>query len=140
MTRKEAYRLRAVVETAAMGLDDKTVSTAAVLLPRLKGDSQLVKAGTRINWKGTVKRAAVDLWDTEENNPDNAPNLWEDIGYKDGYRIIPESISAGAAFALGEKGWWKDVLYESTMEGNVWTPETYSDGWKVAEQGGNEYE
>lgn len=87
--------------------------------------------GTRINHNGVIKRAAVDLWDTPENNPDNAPSLWEDISYMDGYRIIPETITAGAAFAKDECGWWKGVLYRSLIDANVYTPEQYAAGWEI---------
>ena len=131
MKRKEALRLRAIVEQAASSLDDKTASTAGMLFPRLKQDGSLVKAGTRINWNGTLKRAAVDLWDTQENNPDNAPTIWEDIAYRDGYRIIPQTITAGTAFAMDECGWWGETLYRSTISNNVWTPEQYSAGWEA---------
>lgn len=131
MTRKEALRLRAIVEQAASSLDDKTASTAEMLFPKLKQDGALVKSGTRINWNGTLKRVAVDLWDTLENNPDNAPTLWEDIAYRDGYRVIPNTITAGTAFALNECGWWGDTLYRSTISNNVWTPEQYSAGWEA---------
>lgn len=131
MKRKEALRLRAIVEQAASSLDDKTASTAGMLFPRLKQDGALIKAGTRINWNGKLKRAAVDLWDTQENNPDNAPTLWEDIAYRDGYRIIPATITAGTAFALDECGWWGDTLYRSKLAANVYTPEQYSAGWEV---------
>lgn len=130
---EQARKLRPIVELAATYLDDKTASTAATLFPNLKEDGGLAKAGTRINWHGTIKRAAVDLWDTEGNNPNNAPALWEDIDYKDGYRMIPEVITAGAAFAFGECGWWNGVLYKSLMEANVYTPESYPAGWVAAE-------
>ena len=131
MTRKEALRLRAIVEQAAASLDDKTASTAGMLFPKLKQDGALIKSGTRINWNGALKRAAVDLWDTQENNPDNAPTLWEDIAYRGGYRVIPQTITAGTAFALDECGWWGDTLYRSTISNNVWTPEQYSAGWEA---------
>ena len=133
MTRKEALRLRAIVEQAAASLDDKTASTAGMLFPRLKQDGALVKAGTRINWNGTLKRAAVDLWDTPENNPDNAPTLWADIQYRNGYRIIPDTITVTTAFAEGEYGWWGDVLYKSKVNSNVYTPEQYRDNWENIE-------
>ena len=131
MTRKEALRLRAIVEQAAASLDDQTASAGAALFPRLKQDGALVKAGTRINWNGTLKRASVDLWDTESNNPDNAPALWEDIAYRDGFRVIPQTITAGTAFALDECGWWGDTLYRSTISNNVWTPEQHPAGWEA---------
>lgn len=133
MNRAEALRLRAIIETAAASLDDKTASTAPTLFPRLKQDGSLIKAGTRINHNGSIKRAAVDLWDTADNSPDNAPTLWEDILYRDGYRIIPDVITAGTAFALNELGWWGDKLYKSLLSANVYTPEQYPNGWELQE-------
>lgn len=128
-----ARALRRVIEQGAAVLDDRTVSTAPEALPRLRQDGSLIKAGERINWGGTIKRAAVDLWDTAENTPDAAPALWEDIGYREGYRIIPETITAGTAFALGELGWWDGTLYRSLLDANVWTPDVNPAGWEVIE-------
>lgn len=133
MTRDEALRLRAIVEQAAASLPDKEASEGAALFPRLRQDGSLVSAGTRINWGGVIKRAAVDLWDTDANTPDAAPTLWEDIAYRQGYRIIPATITAGAAFAKDERGWWGDVLYKSLIASNVWTPEAYPAGWEAVQ-------
>lgn len=131
MTRDEALKLRAIVEQAAASLDDRTASEGATLFPQLKYDGSLIKTGTRINWHGMLKRAAVDLWDTDANSPDNAPTLWEDIAYKQGIRIIPDVITAGTAFAKSEQGWRGDTLYESLIDANVWTPEQYPAGWAL---------
>lgn len=130
---KEARAYRKALLIATPSLDDKVASTAAALFPKLKEDGSLVKVGTRINWGGKLKRAAVDLWDTAENNPVNAPALWEDIEYRDGIRIIPETITTGTAFAIDELGWWGDVLYKSVIDFNVYTPEQYSAGWEKVE-------
>lgn len=132
MKRTEAIKLRSIIEQAVESVDDKTASEGAALFPRLKGDGSLVPAGTRINWGGIIKRAAADLWDTDTNDPDNAPDLWEDIAYREGYRIIPATITASAAFAKDECGWWGDVLYRSLIDSNVWTPEGNPGGWEVA--------
>lgn len=131
MTKKEAKALRAAMETAAVSLDDKMASTAAAMFPQLKQDGSLIKAGTRFNVGGVVKRAAADLWDTAENAPENAPALWEDLLYRDGVRIIPETITAGTAFAKGEEGIWKNVVYVSLLDANVWTPDAHPLGWEV---------
>ena len=128
---EKARKMRAAMETAAVSLDDATASTAPELFPRLKGDGSLAKAGTRICWCGTLKRAAVDLWDNAENTPDAAPTLWEDVLYRDGIRIIPETITVGLAFAKGERGWWGDVLYAYTMDANVWARADYPAGWEI---------
>ena len=113
--------------------DDATASRAVEFHPGMKYDGSLIPAKTRINWNGKLKRASVDLWDTKENNPDNAPTLWEDISYKDGIRIIPEVITATLAFSEGEYGWWKDKLYRSKVTGNAHTPEVYSNNWELIE-------
>lgn len=131
MKRSKAVSLRSAIETAAVSLDDRAASTAAALFPRLRGDGALIPAGTRINWRGALKRAAADLWDTAENDPDRAADLWEDIEYRDGYRIIPDVITAAGAFALGECGWRGDVLWRSAMAANVYTPEQYPAGWEM---------
>lgn len=133
MKRSEALYLRSVVEQAANSLDDKTASTAVTLFRGMRYDGSLIKSGTRIRWMDTVKKAAADLWDLEQNNPFNAPTLWEDIAYRDGFRIIPEVITATLAFSEGECGWWEDKLYCSKVNGNVYTPKVYPANWELIE-------
>ena len=127
---ERARKMRPYIVQASESLDDKTVSLAPGLLGTLTGGGSLIKAGTRINWHGKIKKAAVDLWDTAANTPDEAPSLWEDVQYRDGYRIIPETITATLAFSKGERGWWRDVLYESLMDGNVFTPAVSPTVWQ----------
>ena len=133
MTKGEAKLLLKAIKDLRNDATDKTASICAVAYPSLKEDGKLISAGTRINWNGVLKRAAVDLWDTAENNPDNAPALWEDIAYREGIRIIPETITAGLAFAKDELGWCGDVLYKSLIDNNVWTPTAYPAGWEIVE-------
>lgn len=128
---EKAKKLRKIIEKAIVSVDDKTSSEAIELLPSLKNDNSLISSGTRINFNGSVKKATVDLWDIESNNPDNAPALWENIQYKDGYRVIPEIFNVTNAFAKDEIGWWKDKLYKSLVDANVYTPEQYAMNWEI---------
>lgn len=131
MTEKQAKALRAVLVQGGASLSDAIISTAPMACRRMKYDGSLIQNGTRICWNGTVKRAAVDLWDTEQNNPDNAPTLWEDLMYRNGIRIIPNPITVGLKFSKDELGWWGDTLYRSKVDNNVYTPEQYIDNWEV---------
>lgn len=133
LTRDEAIQLFKDLLAIRDSATDAVASMTAGVFPELKGDGQLIKAKTRINWNGVVKRARVDLWDTAANTPDNAPTLWEDINYKNGYRVIPSTITATETFGLGECGWWGEDLYISQLETNVWTPDQYSEGWILTE-------
>ena len=131
---KKFEKIHAVIAAGRELVDDKTASLAPNLYGKLKLDGSLIKAGTRINWNGALKKAAVDLWDTEENNPNNAPTLWADIEYRDGHRIIPETITVTTAFAKDECGWWNGALYRSLVDTNVYTPDEYAANWEKVEQ------
>lgn len=133
MTKSQLEKIiQALVALRDSATDEQAVD-ATVLYPTLKYDGSLVKNGTRINWNGTLKRAAVDLWDRAENDPDNAPTLWEDINISGGYREIPETITVGLAFSKDECGWWNGKLYRSKIDSNVWNPDQYPSGWELVE-------
>lgn len=129
MTRSEAQKLIADIVKLRESATDAQASLTVSVYPTLKQDGSLIKSGTRINHNGMIIRAAVDLYDTETNSPENAPTLWEALNYKDGYRIIPEVITVGTAFSKGELGWWNDELYESLVNSNVYTPDQYAPNW-----------
>lgn len=132
-TKEEAIAFRKQIEAAALNLDDKGASISVDFYSDMVYNGELIKAGTRINHGGVLFKAAVDLWDTESNNPENAPTLWEEIQYHNGVRIIPEVITAAGAFALGELGYWKadGKVYKSLIDANVYTPAAYPQGWEV---------
>lgn len=132
-TKEQAIAFRKEIEAAAINLDDKGASISVDFYSDMVYNGELIKAGTRINHGGVLYKAAVDLWDREENNPENAPTLWEEIQYHEGIRIIPEVITAAGAFAKDELGYWKadGKTYKSLIEANVYTPAAYPAGWKV---------
>lgn len=132
MNRETADRLHAVIMAGITPLDDKTASIAPEIYNPMRYNGELIKAGTRINWHGVLKRAAVALWDIEENNPDKSPNLWTNIAYHDGIRIIPNPITAEQVFAFDELGWQDGHTYRSKMHGNVF-PVTQTDAWEMIE-------
>ena len=132
-TKEEAIAFRKQIEAAAINLDDKGASMSVDFYSDMVYNGELVKAGTRINHGGVLYKAAVDLWDREENNPKNAPTLWEEIQYHEGIRIIPEVITVTTAFAKDELGYWKadGKVYKSLLDANVYTPAAYPAGWEV---------
>lgn len=130
MTRTEALNLRALIErgTASYTLTEAAVGTR--LMPRMKYDGSLIEYMTRIAFNGVTMMARTALYDTVENDPEHAPNLWAAIRQKNGIRYIEENMAAELAFAYGEKGWWNDELYISRMEGNPYTPASAPTVWE----------
>ena len=133
MTETQARAIRQILVNESASLTDAAVSMAPECLDRMTYDGSLIKHGTRINWGGEIKRAAVDLYDREDQDPAHAPTLWEAVMYRLGYRIIPETITVGLAFSEGEISWWGDKLYRSKIDSNVYTPAQYPDNWELAE-------
>lgn len=135
MTEYEAKLFVEAVVRLRKEATDAQASIAVGIYPTMHYAGELIEHGTRINWHGKLKRAAVDMWDTEGNNPENAPNLWEDISYYLGYRIIPETITATLAFSLGEIGYWPPhgSFYKSKRDGNTFPPSVTPEWWEVVE-------
>lgn len=134
-TKAEAIAFRKQIEAAAFNLNDKGASESPDFFNHMKYDGQAIAAGTRINFEGVLYKATVTLWDTEENNPDHAPALWEKVNYHNGVRIIPEVITVTSAFTLNELGFCEadGLTYKSLINANVYTPDAYPTGWEVIE-------
>ena len=130
---RDAESKAPMIQKAIEALDDIAASAVAPLYPAMQYGGSLIKAGTRmfriIDGQERILRAKVDLWDIEPNTPENAPELWETVMYREGYRIIPDVITAVNPFALGEIGWWGDTLMESLYGTNVWTPADAPEMW-----------
>ena len=135
-SKEDAIAFRKQIESAALNLDDKGASMAVDFYSDLVYTGNLVKAGTRINHGGLLFKAAVDLWDTEANNPDNAPTLWAEIEYIDGVRKIPVTengiFDVTRAFAKEELGYWQTdgKIYKSLLDANTYSPAAYPQGWE----------
>lgn len=128
---ERAYELRKIIEKAVVLLDDSELSKGIELLPSLKYNGNLISNGTKVKFNSKIYKASVDLYDTEQNNPINAPTLWEEILYKNGIRIIPEFITVTTKFSKNELGYWNDIIYQSLVDTNVYNPEQYSQNWQI---------
>lgn len=139
LTADEVNRLFLMQNINTVITDDAVASRAVEFHPVLRqdkvqtADTPLIRAGTRIRWGDGLKKAAVDLWDTEANNPENSPTLWADLRYKNGFRIIDEVLTVTTAFSNGELGWWGDDLFRSKKDSNVYTPAVRPEDWELVE-------
>ena len=69
-----------------------------------------------------------------EWTPDATPSLYKAIGVtEDGYPEWVQPLGASDAYNTGDIVSYNGTLYESTIDGNVWSPEAYPQGWKVVE-------
>lgn len=55
-----------------------------------------------------------------------------------GYPLWSQPSGAHDAYSIGDIVDYNGTLYESVIDGNVWSPDVYPAGWKAAEGGGTE--
>lgn len=64
--------------------------------------------------------------------PDVAVSLFVAIGLDEaGYPVWSQPTGAHDAYNTGDVVDYKDTLYISTIDGNVWAPDAYPQGWSV---------
>lgn len=138
LTESEIFRMDMRQRVNSLGIDNATAGRMTAYFPAMDevcAAGELIKAGTRIRDDANpeiIWRASVDLWNSAENAPENAPTLWERVAYRSGIRIAPEVFTATSAAKNGELMWFGDTLYRSLMDGNVFTPQE-ENCWERAE-------
>lgn len=66
--------------------------------------------------------------------PESTPALYEPLGLdKDGYPIWSQPSGAHDAYNTGDVVSCNGTLYQSLIDGNVWSPEAYPAGWEAVE-------
>lgn len=64
--------------------------------------------------------------------PDVSTSLWKEVGITEsGIPEWSQPISSADAYMIGDEVIYNGVHYKSIIDNNVWSPETYSQGWEV---------
>lgn len=140
-TVEQAQAKKASIDTAGAMLTDAQALEVIDLYDEWNGNKVQVYDGTdkehpqtRVQRLGDLYKCNISHVTQPDWPPELTPNLWTKVGYE--YREIKDGMLSTEAFAKGEIGWWetKENLYESLIDGNVYTPVSYPDGWqKVGE-------
>lgn len=73
-----------------------------------------------------------DHTSAEEWTPDTATSLYKAVGVtREGYPEWVQPLGASDAYNTGDVVSYNGVLYESTIDGNVWSPDAYPAGWEA---------
>lgn len=79
-------------------------------------------------------KVVQDHTSQEEWMPNLTPALYTPIGLDDdGYPVWARPTGAHDAYNIGDIVNYNGVLYESTIDGNVYSPEEYPAGWEEVE-------
>ena len=138
---KAALEFRKAMQFFAQGLDadtqlDKVLAIPSVFPAYAVGTAYKAKEvfSYGLNTVGDPQLYQVlqDHTSSAEWTPDTATSLYKKIGVAEsGYPEWVQPLGASDAYNTGDIVSYKDALYRSLMDGNVWNPEQYSAGWEL---------
>ena len=68
----------------------------------------------------------------EQWTPDATPSLYKAVGVtEEGYPEWVQPLGASDAYNTGDIVSYNGTLYQSVVDGNVWSPEAYPAGWQI---------
>ena len=124
-----ARKLRPYIEKAAASLTDEDALEAPQLFPGWNKDGEYVK-GDRVLYDG-ILYVCLQAHSAQTNwTPTTSPSLWAKVLIPD-ENVIPEweQPDSTNAYKIGDKVMFDGKIYESVINGNVWSPAAYPAGW-----------
>lgn len=136
----EFLEIRKALQMYLATLDVDTDSADMLEIPSVFPKYQIGKAykvkevfryGENAVGDAQLYQVLQDHTSAAEWTPDTAISLYKKIGVtEDGYPEWVQPLGASDAYNTGDMVSHNGVIYESTIDGNVWAPDAYPDGWR----------
>lgn len=115
-------------------LDDDTALEAVTLFEAWQpGVSYPV--GQKVRYAGVLYNVLIEHTSQTGWEPTNAPSLYAKVLVSTDGTVLewvqPDSTNP---YMTGDRVRRNGIMYESTIDNNVWAPELYPDGWKIVEE------
>lgn len=140
-TTNEALELRKALQLFVATLDVDTCAEAMMEIATVFPPYQVGKAykakevfsyGVNSVGDPQLYQVLLDHISSAEWTPDTAVSLYKAIGVtEEGYAEWVQPLGAADAYNTGDIVSYNGVLYESVVDGNVWSPDAYPAGWKA---------
>lgn len=132
-------QLRKAIQMFAANLTDEMAMEIATVYPKYEigkayKNGEIFTHGTNNVGDPQLYRVVSDHTSQADWIPSETPALYTPIGLtEEGYPIWSQPTGAHDAYNTGDIVDYNGVLYESLINGNVYAPDAYPDGWKVKE-------
>lgn len=140
---KEFLELRKALQFWLATLDPETQSEMIMEVPtafpkyvvgKLYKTKEVFSYGVNEVGDPQLYQVLQDHTSAEQWTPDASPSLYKAIGVtEDGYPEWVQPLGASDAYNTGDIVSYNGTLYKSTIDGNVWSPVDYPQGWVVVE-------
>ena len=132
ISRAKAYALRAMIEKASASLPDEDALEAVELFPAWAAGvayavDQRIRYGDKL-YRCVQAHTSQDGWE-----PDKTPALWTEVAKPGEIPVWRQPTGAQDAYNTGDRVHYPtkdDLVYESLIDANVYSPKAYPAGWK----------
>ncbi len=125
ISRTKALRLRALIEQAAVSLDDEYALEGVELFPGWKV-GKAYEQSERVRYNDTLYRCVQAHTSQSDWTPDVTPALWVVVSL-DEYPEWVQPTGAHDAYHKGDKVSYTQKHWVSDVDNNTWAPGVY--GW-----------
>ena len=133
MTRNKAISLRAMIEKSSVGLSDNDALEAVELFPVWAAGIEYA-SNVRLRYGEKLYRCVQAHTSQTGWEPDKTPALWTEVAKPGEIPVWRQPTGAQDAYNKGDRVHYPDAdgpVYESLIDGNVWSPVAYPAGWEV---------
>ena len=121
-----------IIESLAGDLSDEQAAQVPWAYPVWAVDTRY-EIGDRVTYKDVLYKCLQGHTSQSIWTPINAVSLWADLtGHGEG-SDVPDWVQPGSTnpYNKGDRVRFEEQIYESVMDGNVWSPRDYPGGWKL---------
>ena len=129
---ERARAIRAGMEEVSAALSDERAAELPEFFPAWTPDSCSYAVGDRVRYEGTLYKVLQAHESQVSWSPVDAHALFAEIlpgqeGTEIGEWVQPDSTNP---YSKGDRVMFGGKVYESLIDGNVWSPAAYPAGWK----------
>ena len=135
-----AEQLRKALQMFAQSLTDEEAMEVATVFPAWQNNTaykmdEMVTFGENEVGDPQLYRCVQAHTSQADWTPDVTPALWSAIGLApDMIPVWSQPTGSHDAYNIGDRVHYPgkdDPVYESTVDGNIWSPEAYPQGWVI---------
>ncbi len=131
-SKAQLLKTRRNIHLASASLDDEAALETPELFPSWEAGRTCL-AGERLRFGGELYRVLQNHTAQADWTPDAAPSLYVRVAEPGTIPVWKQPTGAQDAYNAGDKVYFPDrdgKIYESLIDNNVWSPESYPAGWK----------
>ena len=132
MKRSKLYQLREIIEKASINLSDEDALTAVELFPSWEVGKSY-EANVRVLFNGKLYKVVQAHTSQADWTPEATPALFTEVAKEGEIPVWKQPTGAQDAYNKGDQVHYPtadDPVYESLVDGNVWSPADYPQGWE----------